>query len=78
MPKPQLTMPSPPLTRDQALALEPRLRAILAAVYALQSGWRDGHGAPLWLPPPTAPQVAAELRDLANLLDNTTQTTKPQ
>jgi hypothetical protein len=71
-------MTPPPLTRAQALALEPRLRAILAAIYAIQSGWRDSHGVPLWLPPPTAPQVAAELRDLANLLDNTTQTTKPQ
>jgi hypothetical protein len=69
LPPPIMTTP-PPLTRAQALALEPRLRAILSATYALQSGWRDSHGVPLRTAPPTQAAIAAELRALADALES--------
>jgi hypothetical protein len=58
------------LTPDTLHAVEPRLRGVLAATYALLSGWRDSHGAPLRTPPPSLAALAAELRAVAAVLDN--------
>jgi hypothetical protein len=54
---------------DKLRAAGPRLRAVMAATYALLSGWRDSHGTPLRTPPPTLASLAAELRAVAATLD---------
>jgi len=59
-----------PAAESRLRAAEPHLRGCLAATYALLSGWRDSHGAPLRTPPPTLSGLAAELRAVAAVLDN--------